>query len=206
MNNECVGRGLALATVTLCLSASPVVAADTKAAPKEPEIVQQLDEVEVTAARIAPPRRAIPMPLPDVSAAVTLPPESIGVQPALSAPALPRSRALLRDETAATKGVRTRAHYLESMRPPYPKRAREMGWEGTVVLRVEVKPDGTVGAASVHRTSGYLTLDEAALVAVKRWRFAPQTDGAFSFATVVDVPVRFDLKEQGDPREEGRGS
>ena len=206
MKKECVSRGLALAAVTLCLSASPVAAADTKAVPKEPETVQQLDEVEVTAARIAPPKRAIPMPLPDVSAAVTLPPESIGVPPALTAPALPRSRALLRDETAATKGVRTRARYLESMRPPYPKRAREMGWEGTVVLRVEVKPDGTVGAASVHRTSGYLTLDEAALVAVKRWRFAPQTDGAFSFAAVVDVPVRFDLREQGDPREEGRGS
>jgi len=206
LKKECVSRGLALAAVTLCLSASPVAAADTKAVPKEPETVQQLDEVEVTAARIAPPKRAIPMPLPDVSAAVTLPPESIGVQPALSAPALPRSRALLRDETAATKGVRTRARYLESMRPPYPKRAREMGWEGTVVLRVEVRPDGTVGAASVHRTSGYLTLDEAALIAVKRWRFAPPTDGAFSFATVVDVPVRFDLKEQGDSHEEGRGS
>ncbi len=193
-------------SVALCLSAGPAVAADTKAAPREPEAVQQLDEVEVSAARIAPPKRTIPMPLPDVSAAIPLPPESVGVQPVVSAPTAPRSRALLRDETAATKGVRTRARYLESMRPPYPKRAREMGWEGTVVLRVEVRPDGTVGAASVHRTSGYLTLDEAALIAVKRWRFAPPTDGAFSFATVVDVPVRFDLKEQGDPHEEGRGS
>ncbi|MEK6549636.1 MAG: energy transducer TonB [Nitrospirota bacterium] len=192
--------------MALCLSAGPAVAADTKAAPREPEAVQQLDEVEVSAARIAPPKRTIPMPLPDVSAAIPLPPESVGVQPVVSAPTAPRSRALLRDETAATKGVRTRARYLESMRPPYPKRAREMGWEGTVVLRVEVRPDGTVGAASVHRTSGYLTLDEAALIAVKRWRFAPPTDGAFSFATVVDVPVRFDLKEQGDPHEEGRGS
>lgn len=193
-------------SMALCLSALPAVAADTKAAPREPEAVQQLDEVEVSAARIAPPKRAIPMPLPDMSATIPLPPESVGVQPVVSAPAVPRSHALLRDETAATKGVRTRARYLESMRPPYPKRAREMGWEGTVVLRVEVKPDGTVGAASVHRTSGYLTLDEAALIAVKRWRFAPPTDGAFSFATVVDVPVRFDLKEQGDPHEEGRGS
>jgi protein TonB len=195
-------------SVALCLSAGPAVAADTKAAPREPEAVQQLDEVEVTAARIAPPKRAIPMPLPDVSNAVPLPPESIGVPvgPNPPAAALPRSRALLRDETAATKGVRTRPRYLEAMRPPYPRRAREMGWEGTVVLRVEVRPDGTVGAASVHRTSGYLTLDEAALIAVKRWRFAPPTDGAFSFATVVDVPVRFDLKEQGDQHEEGRGS
>ena len=192
--------------LSLCLLAWPAVAADTKAVPKEPDAVQQLDEVEVTAARIAPPKRAIPMPLPDVSAAIPIPSEGLGVQPEPPHPVLPRSRSLLRDETAATKGVRTRPRYLEAMRPPYPKRAREMGWEGTVVLRVEVNTDGTVGAASVHRTSGYLTLDEAALTAVKRWRFAPPTDGAFSFATVVDVPVRFDLREQGDPREEGRGS
>ena len=119
---------------------------------------------------------------------------------------LPRSRSLLRDETALTKGVRTHVRYLETMRPPYPRHAREMGWEGTVVLRVEVKPDGTVGEVSVHRTSGYPALDEAALTAVKRWRFAPPTDGAFSFAAVVDVPVRFDLKEYADPRDEGRGS
>jgi protein TonB len=193
-------------SVALCLLAWPAVATDTKAVLKEPDVVEQLDEVEVTAGRIAPPKRAIPMPLPDVSAAIPLPPESVGMQPDLPAPALPRSRTLLRDETAVTKGVRTRPRYLEAMRPPYPKRAREMGWEGTVVLRVEVHPDGTVGGVSVHRTSGYLALDEAALTAVKRWRFAPSTDGAFSFATVVDVPVRFDLKEQGDPREEGRGS
>ncbi len=194
--------------VALCLLAWPAVAADTKAAPKEPDAVEQLDAVEVSAARIAPPKRAVPMPLPEMSNAVTLLPESIGVPvgPNPPAAALPRSRALLRDETATTKGVRTRPDYLETMRPPYPKRAREMGWEGTVVLRVEVKPDGTVGVASIHRTSGYLTLDEAALTAVKRWRFVPPTDGAFSFATVVDVPVRFDLKEQADPREEGRGS
>ncbi len=193
-------------SVALSLSAWPAVAGNTQAVPKEQDAIQQLDEVEVTASRIAPPMRAIPMPLPDVSAATPLPPENVGVQPAVSAPALPRSRTLLRDETAVTKGIRTRARYLESMRPPYPKRAREMGWEGTVVLRVEVKVDGTVGAVSVHRTSGYLTLDEAALIAVKRWRFAPPTDGAFSFAAVVDVPVRFDLKEQGDLQEEGRGS
>lgn len=195
-------------SVALCLLAGPAVAADTKAAPKEPEAVQQLDEVEVTAARIAPPKRAIPMPLPDMSAAIPLPPESVGVQvqPEPPHPVPLRSRSVLRDDTAATKGVRTRPRYLDAMRPPYPKRAREMGWEGTVVLRVEVHPDGSVGAISVHRTSGYLTLDEAALTAVKRWRFAPPTDGAFSFATVVDVPVRFDLKEQEGPSEEGRGS
>jgi protein TonB len=195
-------------SLALCLLAWSAVAADPKAGSKESDTVEQLEAVEVTASRIAPPKRAIPMPLPDVSAAVPLPPESVGVpvQPEPPAPALPRSRALLRDETAMTKGGRTRPRYLEAMRPPYPRRAREMGWEGTVVLRVEVHADGTVGAVSVHRTSGHDTLDEAALTAVKRWKFAPPTDGAFSLATVVDVPVRFDLREQGEPFEKGGGS
>ncbi len=81
-----------------------------------------------------------------------------------------------------------------------------MGWEGAVLLRVEVNPDGTVADVSVRRTSGYPTLDEAALTAVRRWRFTPPTDGAFSFSAVVDVPVRFDPREQEDRREEGLGS
>ncbi len=123
-----------------------------------------------------------------------------------SLPVAPRLQHLLRDETATIKGIRTRARYLDTMRPPYPLRAREMGWEGTVVLRVEVNPDGTVGEIAVYQASGYPVLDEAALTAVKRWRFVPPTDGAFTFSAVVDVPVRFDLKEYGDLRDERQGS
>lgn len=150
----------------------------------------------------------IPLPLPELSAASPLPPENVAVRlPAEPpAPVVHRGQRLLRDETALTRGVRTRVRYLETMHPPYPQRAREMGWEGTVLLRVEVNPDGTVADVSVRRTSGYPTLDEPALTAVKQWRFTPLTDGAFSFSAVVDVPVRFDLREQEEQREESGGS
>jgi TonB family protein len=198
---------LPAAAVILCLAAGPAVGSGPKPSAKEAEAVEQLDEVEVTASRIAPPRRAIPLRLPDVSTAISLPSENVAVR--MEPPLLhvaPRLQHLLRDETAAIKGIQTRARYLDAMRPPYPRRAREMGWEGTVVLRVEINPDGTVGGIAVYQTSGYPVLDEAALTAVNGWRFAPPADGAFTFSAVVDVPVRFDLREYGDSRDERQGS
>src|SRR5438309_1697241 len=106
----------------LCLAAASAIGSGPQPSAKETEAVEQLDAVEVTAARIAPQQRAIPMPLPDVSAATPLPSENVGMetQPEPAHPMLPHSKGLLRDETAATKGIRTRVRYLESesMRPP----------------------------------------------------------------------------------------
>ena len=159
--------------------------------------IEQLDEVEVTAARIAPVVRSLPIPLPELSTAVPLPPEAYWKRGAPLAPdslgaGPPR---LLQDSTALARGSRTRVRYLEPARPAYPKRAREMGWEGTVLLRVEVRADGTVAEVKVEQTSGYTMLDQSALVTARGWRFAPEMDGGFTMPTIVDVPVRFDLRE-----------
>jgi protein TonB len=172
------------------------------------EAVEQLEPVEVSASRIPPPKRPLPMPLPEVSTATPLPPDGLGDGMSLEGRGTvqPQARRLLRDETAQALGVRTRVQYRESLRPPYPKRAREMGWQGTVLLRVEVKEDGTAGGVTVRQSSGRAILDEAAQTAVKGWRFAPPMDGGFSMSTVVDVPVRFDLKEYREHPDGGPGS
>ncbi len=196
-----MGKGILIwlpgAFAALVLLAALGIGLDTPSKASEPEAVEQLDPVEVTAVRIAPPQRPIPLFLPDVSTVVLPLPEGTQVRVESVQPAkiLPNPSRLLLDETAKLSGGRTRVRYLESARPPYPRRAREMGWQGTVVLRVEVNPDGTVEEVSVRRTSGYPSLDEAALTAVQEWRFAPLTDGAFSMPAVVDVPVRFDLRD-----------
>jgi TonB-like protein len=122
--------------------------------------IEQLDEVEVTAARITPSVRSLPTPLPELSTAVPLPPDAYWKR---GAPLAPHSvgagpSRLLQDNTALARGHRTRVRYLEPARPPYPKRAREMGWEGTVLLRVEVRTDGTVAEVKVEQTSGYTML------------------------------------------------
>jgi TonB family protein len=167
------------------------------ASPVDPDRIEQLDEVEVTAARIASHPRVLPALTPEVSTATLLPPDVprqpfTPIGPLLGGSGGPR---LLRDETAQSPGKRTRVRYLEITRPPYPRRAREMGWEGTVVLRLQVHADGTVGEVSVQQSAGHDLLDQAAMNAAKGWSFAPQMDGAFAVPAVVDVPVRFDLTQ-----------
>lgn len=100
---------------------------------------------------------------------------------------------LLRDSTAEAESVRSKVRTGNNPRPDYPRAAREAGWEGTVVLQILVLPDGTAGNVTLHKPSGYSILDEAALSAVRRWRFIPAMDGNFPVQSVARLPIRFDL-------------
>jgi protein TonB len=78
-------------------------------------------------------------------------------------------------------------------RPEYPDMAKRKGWQGECLLRVAVSPEGKASAVSVHRSSGYASLDQAALAAVRRWRFLPQSAGGTCVASTIEVPVNFSL-------------
>ena len=71
------------------------------------------------------------------------------------------------------KGQTRGAVLLQSAPVSYPRWALEQGIEGRVVVRMLVDEKGRVVEAHVSRTSGYASLDEAALEAVKRYRFLP---------------------------------
>lgn len=58
-----------------------------------------------------------------------------------------------------------------NQRPPYPQEARVAGRTGTVVLKVVVRADGTVGEVEVLR--GEEPFVAAAIAAVKSWRYEP---------------------------------
>jgi protein TonB len=77
--------------------------------------------------------------------------------------------------------------------PMYPETARRAGWEGRVTVRVEVSADGLPMSVALQKSSGYGILDQAALRAVKTWRFQPRTMGGVAMAGMVDVPVNFTL-------------
>ena len=67
---------------------------------------------------------------------------------------------------------------MESDRPPvYPEIARRRGQQGRVVLHVNVSAEGMPVAVTVAESSGYASLDTAALAAVQQWRFVPATRG-----------------------------
>jgi len=134
---------------------------------------------------------------PEVGASVASLPED-GILPPLKRPVFQTtsiSGHLLRDPTpdTADRG-RSKAKLGDNLRPEYPRPAREAGWEGTVMLRVEVLPDGNAGVVVVHKSSGHSILDEAAVTAIQRWQFTPAMDGNFPIRSVVHLPVKFDLR------------
>jgi protein TonB len=77
--------------------------------------------------------------------------------------------------------------------PEYPLVARRRGWEGLVLLRIEVSASGEITSVRVGRSSGRDLLDEAAVEAAKSWRLAPALEGGTPVAGALDVPVRFRL-------------
>ena len=75
--------------------------------------------------------------------------------------------------------------------PRYPPQALRRGERGTVMVRVEIGPDGVPGAVSVANSSGSRLLDRAAVDAVRRWRFRPaQANGRPTVGSVL-VPISF---------------
>ena len=79
--------------------------------------------------------------------------------------------------------------------PQYPYRARQRHWEGRVVLRVVVDAQGQPERVSVLSSSGYDVLDDAALDAIRRWRFQPARRAGRPVAEEIEIPVRFALKD-----------
>ncbi len=77
--------------------------------------------------------------------------------------------------------------------PSYPEIARRNGWEGRVLVRVEVSAEGRPVSTAIARSSGYGVLDQAALRAVKSWRFQPRTVAGLPAPGSVEVPVNFSL-------------
>jgi len=79
--------------------------------------------------------------------------------------------------------------------PEYPDYARRRGWEGRVVLTVEVDEAGRGRSVSIKQSSGHKLLDDAALAAVRTWRFVPGMRGNLPVTAQVDVPIRFRLDD-----------
>jgi len=84
--------------------------------------------------------------------------------------------------------------YGQNREPYYPSVAREQGWQGTALLKVQVLKNGTVGALEILRSSGYAILDRSALKAVKDWKFIPAQKDGQPIEIGVEIPVTFRLE------------
>jgi protein TonB len=74
--------------------------------------------------------------------------------------------------------------------PALSKRARE---QGTVVLRITVDVNGRLKQATVHRSSGFERIDQAALKDILSARFAPQTEDGKPVEWQTLAPLAYEL-------------
>ena len=83
--------------------------------------------------------------------------------------------------------------YLRNPPPAYPESSRLAREEGVVMLLVDVGSSGTPTDVRLQRSSGHSSLDQAAIRAVRCWKFRPGTMVGMAVASSVSIPVRFEL-------------
>ena len=132
-----------------------------------------------TPPRPAPARPTVgPAALAAPSAAATLP------VPAPPTPALPVP------SSAWTNAVST---WLQ-LNKRYPDRARQRGEQGAVLIRFTVDRGGSVLAASVVRSSGSMTLDEATETLLRGARLPPFDAGMTQAQATLTVTVNYRME------------
>ncbi len=98
-------------------------------------------------------------------------------------------------ESEPIAAPRFNAAYLHNATPVYPAGARRAGYEGTVLIRARIQADGNADRVEIKKSSGYSVLDQAALEAVRKWRFIPAKRVNEAVVEWVDIPLKFKLED-----------
>lgn len=111
-------------------------------------------------------------------------------------PDSPPAPALATPPIAAKTGVTIPAAYAAGNRKPaYPLLSRRYHEQGTAVLRVLVNAGGTADETHIKKSSGYPLLDQAALSAVRNWRFAPATQDGKPITEWYEISIPYILRD-----------
>jgi TonB family protein len=108
-------------------------------------------------------------------------------------PAAPKPQVQARAPRARTGGDVRPPRLLRSATPEYPSAAREARIEGVVSLEARLGVDGTVRALKLLGEPTDPTLVEAAMQAVRRWRYEPARLNGEPVEVVLTVTLNFKL-------------
>lgn len=197
-------------------------AAQTREAPQVLRLAAVLQQAEPVPAKLSeqpqpqPQRQAVvprksPAPKPVVQAPVAKAKPVVAAQPTQNQPvqaqpteATHQSAAVrAAAQTASAKPVATKPvaevlsrkpSFREPPRQPnYPSQARRRNQQGVVLVEVRLDERGQQRSLNVLRSSGVDSLDRAALEAVAKWRFRPETTGGQAVPSRVQIPIQFAL-------------
>lgn len=184
---------------------APIPVPDIKIEPVEtPKPVPVKPVKETPKKPVEPPKKTTPKPKPAVK-----PPEIKPAAPQQSATQAAAPSNTTRQPSAATgKPPGTEKSLLaapaptpkildamslkitKKVNPDYPMISRKRRDQGTVVLLIEIT-SGQVVAVELEKSSGHSPLDEAAIRAIRDWRFDMSGYGDHVTAR---IPFKFDLK------------
>lgn len=156
-----------------------------------PPVVIQLSEIK------EPPPPEAPMPEPEPE----IPPEDPPPEPEIMEPEpepepepVAPEPEVVEEAPAEIVQIVDQPTYLRNPAPPYPHEARRNGWEGTVLLRINVQADGRPSIVEIVRGSGHPVLDDAAVRTLRRWKFSPARLAGQPVSATVEIPISFKLK------------
>lgn len=192
--------------IQLIAPPAPVTLAPEPPPPPPPPLTRQepsppKSAPEPVLKRAPKPRPTPRPPAPHAPPAPTPPPAPVAVAPAAVAPSVPAAAPVLNSSPIApapapeppVTPAHTRATSSHNPKPVYPSLARRRGWEGKVLLNIEVLFNGLPGAVDVAQTSGHAVLDEAAVRTVRQWTFTPAMRGATAIDSRMTLSVVFKL-------------
>ena len=183
-------------SVSFITEAPVAVAPQPEPPPPEetpPDAPQLESMIEPPPPDLPPPAFPVPPPPPPKPVAKPVPPKPPVQQQATPQPSAPAPTA-----AAPPTGPRTisasQVAYLSNPAPAYPPRALRAGQQGRVLVFVVIDTAGRPAQVSVSQSSGHALLDEAAVSAVRGWRFRPQTENGMPLAVQVTIPVDFRIQ------------
>ncbi len=143
-----------------------------------------------TPTQAARPVAAKPLPSGPESARAISQLASASATPATSKPATKQH-----NEQTALQLPSTAATSAQNQAPLYPKISRKRKEQGTVLLLLLVSKLGKVESIQIKRSSGFSRLDQAALQAVKQWRFTAASQNGQAIDYWYEMPINFSLNQ-----------
>ena len=96
-----------------------------------------------------------------------------------------------RGDSQISNATPAKHRVLYAPRPEYPLAARKRHWTGAGVFACNIRSNGTVASVDVLRSTGHQMLDQAAITALRQWRFQPGD------MKLVKVPLSFWMNGSG---------
>ena len=103
------------------------------------------------------------------------------------------AKAAAAKRAAEAKRVAVKPGSVSRKSPKYPSSSRRAGHEGTTIITFVVGTSGRVTSARITKSSGHAALDQAAISAVRTWRFTPARSGlghAVPYTYKQSIPFR----------------